>query len=200
MEYQKLTNLLDDASNKTSKFKTRNWVERNDKSRGTYNVGSQIKFKTTMLKSSLCDYSDAYIHVKEKIKIKRRATDQAARQTDERGKGETFKNCAPFITCISKISNTEADNYQDIDFVMPTYNLIACSDNYAKTSGRLWQYYRDEPDDYPAKSESFKSKIKITGKTLDDGNEKDVEIMVPIKYLSNFRRTLEMPLNNCEVI
>ena len=79
------------------------------------------------------------------------------------------------------------------------YNLIEYSDNYAKTSGSLWQYYRDEPNDNLANSESFKSKIKITGKTPHNGNEKDVEIMVPLKYLSNFWRTLEMPLSNCEV-
>ena len=79
------------------------------------------------------------------------------------------------------------------------YNLIEYSDNYAKTSGSLWQYYKDEPNDNLADSESFKYKIKITGKTPDDGNEKDVEIMVPLKYLSNFWRTLEMPLINCEV-
>ena len=79
------------------------------------------------------------------------------------------------------------------------YNLIEYSDNYAKTSGSLWQYYRDEPNDNLADSKSFKSKIKITGKTPDDGNEKDVQIMVPLKYLSNFWRTLEMPLINCEV-
>ena len=82
---------------------------------------------------------------------------------------------------------------------MPIYNLIEYSDNYAKTSGGLWQYFRDEPDDDLEDSESFKSKIKITGKTPDDGNEKDVEKMVPLKYLSNFWRTLEMPLINCEV-
>ena len=82
---------------------------------------------------------------------------------------------------------------------MPMYNLIEYSDNYAKTTGSLWQYFRDEPDDDLEESESFKSKIKITGKTPDDGNEKDVEIMVPLKYLSNFWRTLEMPLINCEV-
>ena len=79
MEYEKISNLLDDASNKTSKFKTKNWVEINDESRGTYNVGSQIKFKTTMLKSSLCDYSDAYIHVKGKITITGAGADAAAR-------------------------------------------------------------------------------------------------------------------------
>ena len=82
---------------------------------------------------------------------------------------------------------------------MPMYNLIEYSDNYAKTTGSLWQYFRDEPDDNIEDSESFKSKIKITGKTPDDDNEKDVEIMVPLKYLSNFWRILEMPLINCEV-
>ena len=69
---------------------------------------------------------------------------------------------------------------------MPMYNLIEYSDNYGKTRGSLWQYFRDEPNDNLADSESFKSKIKITGKTPDDDNEKDVEIMVPVKYLSNF--------------
>ena len=82
---------------------------------------------------------------------------------------------------------------------MPMYNLIEYSDNYAKTTGSLWQYFRDEPDDNIEDSESFKSKIKIKGKTPDDDNEKDVEVMVPLKYLSNFWRILEMPLINCEV-
>ena len=82
---------------------------------------------------------------------------------------------------------------------MPMYNLIEYSDNYAKTSGSLWQYYRDEPNNNLANSKSFKSNIKITGRTPAGGNEKDVEIMVPLKYLSNFWRTLEMPLVNCEV-
>ena len=82
---------------------------------------------------------------------------------------------------------------------MPMYNLIEYSDNYAKASGNLWQYYRDEPNDNLEDSESFKYKIKITGKTPTVGNEKDVEIMVRSKYLSNFWRTLEMPLINCEV-
>ena len=81
---------------------------------------------------------------------------------------------------------------------MPMYNLIKYSDNYSKTSGSLWQYYRDEPNDNLENSESFKSKIKITGKSPAAGNEKDVEIMVPLKYLSNFWRALEMPLINCE--
>ena len=199
MEYQKIANLIDNTSNKPSKFRTKNWVEINDESRGTYNVNSQIKFKTTMLRSSLCDYSDAYILVKGRITITGAGDDAAARQVDERDKGVAFKTCAPFNNCISEINNTQPDNAKDIDIVMPMYNLIEYGDNYAKTSGSLWQYFRDDPDDNLADSESFKSKIKITGKTPNNNNEKDVEIMVPLKYLGNFWRTLEMPLIDCEV-
>ena len=82
---------------------------------------------------------------------------------------------------------------------MPVYNLIEYSDNYSKTSRSLWQYYRDDPNDNTIQSESFKYKIKITGKTHATGNTKDVEIAVPLKYLSNFWGTLEMPLINCEI-
>ena len=138
MEYQKITNLLDDnKSNQPSKFRTKNWVEINDESRGTYNVNSQIKFKTTMLKSSLRDYSDAYILVKGTITITGEGADAAATQTDERDKSVVFKNCAPFTNCISEINNTQVDNAKDIDIVMPMYNLIEYSNNYAKTSGSL---------------------------------------------------------------
>ena len=199
MEYQNITNLLNDSQNKTSKFRTRNCVEINDESRGKYNDEKKIRFKTAMLKSSLCDYGDAYSLLKGKITSAGEGETVALRQADERDKGVTFKNCAPFTSCKSDINNIEIDYCQDIDIVMPMYNLIEYSDNYAKTSGSLWQYYRDEPDENLANSESFKSKIKITGKTPNNGNEKDVEIMVPLKYLSNFWRTLEMPLINCEV-
>ena len=161
MEYQKIANLLDGkTSNKPSKFRTKNLVEINDESRGTYNVNSQIKFKTTMLKSSLCDYSDAYILVKGTITIAGAGDDAAARQADGRDKDVIFKNCAPFINCISEINNTQVDNTKDIDIVMPMYNLIEYSDNYAKTSGSLWQYYRDEPNNVLANSKSFKFKVR----------------------------------------
>ena len=199
MEYQKIANLIDDASNQPSRSRTKNWVEINDESRGTYNINSQIKFKTTTLKSSLCDHNDAYIFVKRKVTYTGEGADAAARQADERDKGVAFKTCDPFTNCISEINNTQVDNAKDIDTVMPMYNLIEYSDNYEKTSGSLWQYYRDELNDNLAHSKSFKSKIKITGKTPNDDNEKDFEIMVPLKYLSNFWRTLEMPLINCEV-
>ena len=107
--------MIDDISNQPSNFRTRNWVEINDESRGAYNVNSQIKFKTTMLKSSLCDYSDAYILVEGKITIAGAGNDAAASQVDERNKGVVFKNCAPFINCISEINNTQIDNAKDID-------------------------------------------------------------------------------------
>ena len=98
-----------------------------------------------------------------------------------------------------QINNTDIDNAKDIDIVMPMYNLINYSDNYAKTSGSLYQHYKDYPNDNIADSESFKSKVKITGKTPNNGNTKDVEIIVPLKHLSNFWRTLEMSLINCEL-
>ena len=91
------------------------------------------------------------------------------------------------------------DNAQDIDIVMPMYNLMEYSDNYSKTSGSLWQFYKYDLNNTTSDSESFKSKIKKAGKTLGDRNTKDVEIIVILKYLSNFWRTLEMSLNNCEV-
>ena len=152
-----------------------------------------------LLKSSLCDYSDAYIHVKGKITITVEVDNEAARHADERNKGVSFKNCAPFTICISEINNTQIDNCKHIGIIMPMYNLIVYSDNYAKTSGSLWQYYRDEPNNDVVNSKSFKSKIKTTGRTPADGNEKDVEIMVQLIYLSNFWRTHEMPLISCEV-
>ena len=129
MEYQKIANLIDDTSNQPSKFRTKTWVEINDESRGAYNVNSQIKFKTTMLKSSLCDYSDAYILVKGTIPITGAGADAAARQADERDKGVAFKNCAPFINCISEINNTQEDNAKAIDIIMPMYNLIELCKN-----------------------------------------------------------------------
>ena len=152
-----------------------------------------------MLRSNLCDYADAYILVKGTIRITGAGDDAAARQADERDKGVIFKNCAPLTKCTSRINNKGIDNAQDIDAVMPMYNLIEYSDNYSKTSGSLWQYYKDDPKNNITWSESFKSKVKIRGKTPADGNTKDVEIIVLLKYLSNFWRTLEVLLINCEV-
>ena len=199
MEYQKTANLLDNASNQPSKFRIKSCIEINDESGGGYTTGSDIKFKTILLRSSLCDYADAYILVQGTITITGAGDGAAARRADERNKAVIFKNCAPLIKCISNINDTEIDNAQDIDIVMSMDNLLEYSDNYSKTSDSLWQYYKDEQNDNLADSESFKSKVKITGSTLAGGNTKDVKIVEPLKYLTNFWRTLEIPLINCEV-
>ena len=123
MKYQEISNLLDNVSNQPSKFRTRNWVEINNESRGTY-TGNSIKFKTAMLRSNLCDYADAYILVNGTITITGDGDDDAAKGLDEINKGVTFKNCAPFIKCISRINNTEIGNAKDIDIVMPLYDLF----------------------------------------------------------------------------
>ena len=105
MEYRKIINLLDNTANQLSKFGTKNGIEINDLLRGVYNVNSDIRFKTTTLKSILCDYSDAYILVKGRITITEVGGDAAARRADERDKGVIFKNCAPFINCKTEINN-----------------------------------------------------------------------------------------------
>ena len=158
-----------------------------------------------MLKSSLCDYSDPYILVKGTITVNNTAAQSAG--ANNINKKVIFKNCAPFTNCISEINNTQIDNATDIDIVMSMYNLTEYSDNYAKATESLWQYCKDIPArnvnnkiivfDAKNTTDSFKFKAKITGKTGNDGT-KNVEIMVPLKYLSNFWRTLEMPLINCE--
>ena len=133
MEYQKILNLLNDQP---SKFRTRKWVEINDGARGTYSLNKQIKFRTSMLRSSLCDYSDAYILAKGNITVNNTADDGAA--ANNTNKKVIFKNCAPFTSCISKINNADIDNAKYIDIVIPMYNLIKYSDNCSKTSGSLW--------------------------------------------------------------
>ena len=143
MEYQKIANLLNDESNKPSKFRTRNWVEINDEARGTYSHNKQIKFKTSMLRSSLCDYSDAYIVVKGNITVNNTAAEGAS--ANNTNKKVIFKNCAPFTNCMSKINNKQIDDAKYIDIVMPMYNVIGYCGNYSKTSGSLWKYCKKIP-------------------------------------------------------
>ena len=96
-----------------------------------------------MLKSSLCDYSDAYTLVSGTITITGAGNNNAARRLDERNKGVIFKNCVSFTDCISEINNSQTDNAKYTDAVMPMYNLTEFGDNYSKTLGSLWQFYRD---------------------------------------------------------
>ena len=155
-----------------------------------------------MLRSDLCDFGDAYIVIKETVtltKTNRRGI------IDKRNRFLAFKNNAPFTNCISKINNVLIDNAEDL---IPKCNLLEYSKNYRKTTGSLWNYYRDEPNNPPPADyneepitnyESFKYKRSITGKTsnanqLDDENteqgntktKKNLEIVVPLKHLSNF--------------
>ena len=207
MKYQKITILLNNESNQPSKFRTKNWVEINDDVRGIYSPNKQIRFKTAMLRSSLCDYSDIYILVKRNITVNNTAADGAA--ANNTNKKVIFKNCAPFTNCISKINNTQIDNAGYTDIVMPMYNLIEYTENYSKTSGSLWKYCKDIPAVNNAgnvvifnganDTDSLNFKSNLIGKTDDEGDIENVEIMLPLKYLSNFWRTLEMPLINCEI-
>ena len=132
MEHQKVINLLEDTPNQPSKFRTKNWVEVNDESHGTYNINIQIEVKTSMLRSSLCDYGDAYIILSATITLSNKAAAGAAANYEN----IINKNWAPFTYCISKINNTQIDNAKDID-LMPMYNLIEYSDKCSKTSGSL---------------------------------------------------------------
>ena len=133
MEYQKIINLLDKTNNQPSKFRTESWIEGNEDAPESYNTANQIKFKTAILNSSLCAYSNAYIPVNRALKDTEAEADAVARQSDERNKQVTLKYCAPITSCISEISNTQVDNGKDLDAVMPMYNLIKCSNNYGET-------------------------------------------------------------------
>ena len=138
-----------------------------------------------MLRSSLCDYSDAYTLAKGNISVNNTAAaDAAANNTNEK---VIFKSCAPFANCISKINNEQIDNAEYIDIVMPMYNLIEYSDNYSKTSGSWWQYCKGDITDFNGvnATDSFNFKTKITGQTNNNGII-NIEIMVPLEYLSNF--------------
>ena len=127
MEYQKMANLLDSASNQLSRFRTKNCVEINDDLWKGYTPNKQIKFKTQMLRSSLCDYSDAYIAVKEIITVNNTAAEDVA--ANNTNKKVIIKNWAPFVNCLSKIKNTQIDNAEYIYIVMPLYNLLEYSNN-----------------------------------------------------------------------
>ena len=198
MEYQKITNLLGATPNEAPRFITKKWIEVDDQlgnAEDRYKPSKQIRFKTSMLRSDLCDFSDAYIVVKGTITV----TDP---HNDAYDNKLAFENNAAFVSCISKINNTLIDNAEDLDVVKSMYNLLEYSKNYSKTSGRFWNYYRDEPNsgannniNYSIKdSKSFDYKTSITGKLEGNNTEKEVEIVVPLKHLSNFWRTLDMPL------
>ena len=147
-----------------------------------------------MLRSDLRDYSDAYIFVKGDITL------EDDNDANKRNKNLAFKNNASFINCISKINAVKIDNAEDLDVVMLMYNLLEYSKNYRKTIGRLWNY-RDEPiNPLSSNSETFKYKINIVGKTPESKESlTDAKVVIPLKHLSNFWKSLDIPLINCKV-
>ena len=165
-----------------------------------YNVNKEIRIKTAILRTDLCDFSDAYIVVEGNITV-------TERNEPKRNKRVAFKNNAPFIKCISKINGIQIDNA----IVISMYNLRQYSKNYRKTTGKLWNYYRDKPSNHlSSNSESFKYKTSITGNTYnvgasEAGHDEDrvgknkTKIVVLLKHQSNFWRTLNMPLIICEI-
>ena len=169
--------MLVNAPNQPTKFRTKNWIEINDGARGTFNTKSQIKFKTSMIQSSICDYSDAYMLVSGTITV-----NELAGYGGNNNIQVVFENGTPFTDCISKINNTQIDNANDIDVVMPIYGDINAN---------------GAPDNFPGNGASFKYKQNVIGSKGNNGT-KAVKTMVPLKYLSIFWRTLQMLLINCE--
>ena len=147
MELNKINNLLGPAHDQglkvdqVSRFITKKWIEVQSQSGNTYNTSKPIRFKTSMLRSDLCNYSDAYVWVKGTITV---TNPNNNANFDRR---LTPKNNAPFISCVSKINGELVENAEDLDIVIPMYNLLDHSKNYEKTSGSLFNYYRDEPSE-----------------------------------------------------
>ena len=231
MEYDKINNLLlsednesevskanraNEMSEKLSKFVTREYVYGLS---NMYNENKSIRFKTPMLRSNLCDYSDAYILVKGTVTALG-ANNGANNIRDKENRPLILKNNAPFVSCITRINGELIEDADDLDIVMPMYNLLEYSKNYRKTIGSLYNYYRDEltnegndnnfDNRNVVNSEAFKYKNKITGNTYNvdagaqgydvnkNGTQK-IELAIPLKYLDNFWRALNIPLISCEV-
>ena len=141
MEFNKINNFLGDSSDKVPRFVTKKWIEIHPQSTSDFKPSKEIKFKTSMLRSDLCDYSEAYVWVKGNV------TANANNYNENAERKFAFKNNAPFLSCISKINSKLVKNAEDLDVVMPMYNLLEYSKNYEKTSGSLFNYYRDEKTD-----------------------------------------------------
>ena len=223
MEHDKINNLLLSEGNESkqlSKFVTREYVEVNSLS-NTYNENKSIRFKTTMLRSNLCDYSDAYILVKGTITVTAPGVNNNADNIrDKRNRPLIIKNNAPFVSFITRINGELIEDADDLDIVMSMYNLLEYSKNYRKTIGSLYNYYRDELSDDAddnnfdninvVNSNTFKYKNKITGNTynvnpdvqgydVNKNGTQEVELAIPLKYLGNFWRALNIPLISSEV-
>ena len=220
MEYDKINNLLGNESENLSKFFTRQYVKVNSLS-NTYDENKSIRFKTPMLRLDLRDYADAYILIKGTITV------AGNHPRDRQNRPVISKNNAPFISCITRINGELIEDADDLDVVM--YNLLEYSTNYRKTTGSSYNYHRDElnddadlnnhPNNNVVSSSAFKYKSKLLDNTPDvastpavgcarvanpnyNANESDqvkLNLIVPLKYLGNFWRALNIPLISCEV-
>ena len=209
MENQKIINLLDKDDIDSKHFATKKWYIINDQNNTNYGVDKNtgannpddIEYDTRVIKPNLCGYADAYILVDGTIRAE--GALDATRLA--------LKNCAPFAKCNLEINDEHVDTAENLDIAMPTYNLTEYSDNYQDSSATLYQYKRDEPPeadpiaDLTANtSSSFKYKINLLGNIAAAYPDAariarlNVKIVVPLKYLSNFFRSLEMPLINCK--
>ena len=223
MEHDKLITCCffeDNESKKLSKFITRKYIKVSSLSK-TYNENKSIRFKTSMLRSNLCDYSDAYILVKGTITVTAPGVNNNVDNIrGKRNRPLTLKNKAPFVSCTTRINFNLIEDADDLDIVVSMYNLLEYSKNYRKTIGSLYNYYRDELGDDAdnnnfdnikvVNSNTFNYKNKIIGNTynlnaIDDGYDvnkngtQEVELTIPLKYLGNFWRALNIPLISCEV-
>ena len=206
MENQKIINLLDKIDTDSKHFSTKKWYIINDENNTNYGVNKDtgadnpdtIKYDTRVLKRNLCDYAEAYILIDGTIRA-------AAANANTR---LALKYCAPFTKCNLEINDEHIDTAENLDITMSMYNLIEYSDNYQDSSATLYQYKRDKPPEAKAiadltadNSSSFKYKVGLLGNPVLDGNitKRNVKVVVPLKYLSNFFRSLEMPLINCKI-
>ena len=206
MENQKIINLLAKIDTDSKHFTTKKWYIINDENNTNYDVNKDsgadnpdtIKYDTRVLKPNLCDYAEVYILIDGTIRA-------AAANSNTK---LALKNCAPFTKCNLEINDEHVDTVENLDITMPMYNLIEYSDNYQDSSATLYQYKRDEPPEDDAladltadNSSSFNYKVSLLGNPVLDGNitKRSVKVVVPLKYLSNFFRSLEMPLINCKI-
>ena len=206
MKNQKIINLLDKIDTDSKHFATKKWYIINDENNTNYGVNKDtgadnpdtIKYDTRVLKPNLRDYAEAYILIDGTIRA-------AAANANTR---LALKNCAPFTKCNLEINDEHVDTAENLDITRPMYNLIEYSDNYQESSVTLYQYKRDEPPeantiaDLTADNSSFfKYKVSLLGNPVLNGNitKRSVKLVVPLKYLSNFFRSLEMPLVNCKI-
>ena len=201
MENQKIINLLKKIDTDSKHFATKKWYVINDQNNTNYGANKDtgannpdtIKYDTRVLKPNLCHYAEAYILVDGTIR-------GTGRNNNTR---LALKNCAPFTKCNLEINDEHVDTAENLDITIPMYNLIEYSDNYQDSSATLYQYPEANAiDDLTVdNSNSFKYKVSLLGNPVvaDNIAKRSVKVVVPLKYLSNFFRSLEMPLTNCKI-